>query len=194
MNYLAHLRLAPDDPGHRVGNLLGDFAKGLDVAALPDALRQGVELHRAVDRFTDAHPAFRRSRSRVPAPLARYSGVLVDIFYDHFLARHWDRFGTDQSLTAFTNACYAALADHEHALPARMNHSVFHLRRLDWLGRYRDIFHVDAVLEKVALRLRRPSSLAQGGSALRAGYSGFERDFFGFFPQVQAMARARAPT
>lgn len=188
MNYLAHLRLAPPEDGLRVGNLLGDFAQGLDLADLPAALRQGVEHHREIDRFTDHHPAFRRSRARLPETLQRFGGVLVDVYYDHFLARHWERFGDGRPLTEFTQDCYRALDDHADLLPRRMNRAAFHLRRLDWLARYRDVFHVDDVTEKIAGRMRRRTPIAEGGRALRASYGGFERDFYSIFPDLLRLA------
>jgi len=185
VNYLAHLVLAPPSDAARVGNLLGDFAAGLDVGTLPRPLQEGVALHRAVDRFTDAHPAFRRSRRRLPPSLRRFSGVLVDVFYAPLLARHWDRFGTpDTPLETFTADCYRALHDWRDDLPPRLQEAAHHMRRLDWLARYRSLAHVDEVLRRMARRSPRFHALGRSGPALRQAYGGLERDFFAFFPQL----------
>src|ERR1051325_10142199 len=89
MNYLAHLFLAEDDPESLLGNLLGDFVKGAKKDDYPDSIRRGIELHRKVDRFTDAHRVVRSSLSLISPARRRFAGVLVDIFYDHLLAKDW---------------------------------------------------------------------------------------------------------
>jgi hypothetical protein len=103
MNYLAHLHLAPDDAAARVGNLLGDFLKPSHAGHLPQALQQGMALHRQIDSHTDSHPLVARSKQRIAAERRRYAGILVDIFYDHFLAQHWPRFSS-MPLADFTAA------------------------------------------------------------------------------------------
>ena len=105
MNYLAHALLAGDHPADRIGGVIGDFVKGpLDPlpAGLGPGLAAGVMLHRRIDSFADTHPAFLRSRGRVSAARRRVAGVMVDMFYDHFLARHWAHF-SDQALGDFTD-------------------------------------------------------------------------------------------
>jgi len=103
MNFLAHAVLAGPDTALRVGGLMGDFIRGPLPGRLPLQIAAGVELHRRIDGFTDAHPAFRRSCARV-GPLRRHcAGVMVDMFCDHFLASHWARF-SDEPLDAFAAA------------------------------------------------------------------------------------------
>ena len=89
MNFLAHALLAGDAPALIVGGVIGDWIKGPLPGALPDDLAKGVALHRAIDSYAESNPAFCRSRSRVSADRRRYAGVLVDVFYDHLLARNW---------------------------------------------------------------------------------------------------------
>jgi acyl carrier protein phosphodiesterase len=190
VNWLAHLRVAPPEPLPRLGNLLGDFVRGVDVATLPAPVRAGIAQHRAVDRFTDAHARFRRSRALVPAPLRRFSGVLVDVFYDHFLARDWHRFGDRRPLAAFTADVYALLAAHHHLLPPRLRHAAPHMAREDWLGSYAAVDGIELVLTRMAARLRRPSPLADGATALRAHYAALGNDFAAFFPDLLAFATA----
>ena len=120
MNFLAHALLAGDADPDRVGGLLGDFVKGLLPAGLPPALASGVALHRAIDSYADRHPAFIASRSRISATRRRVSGVLVDLFYDHLLARDWADYRTD-SLDAYCAGLYAALQGHRDVLPDPAN-------------------------------------------------------------------------
>ncbi len=93
MNWLAHLYLSPaDDPEFRLGNLLADFIKGGARRELGESFQRGVRCHQAIDAFTDFHPVVQRSRTRIAARHGHFSGILIDVFYDHFLARNWPEF------------------------------------------------------------------------------------------------------
>jgi acyl carrier protein phosphodiesterase len=192
VNWLAHLRLSPDEPQLRLGALLGDFARADEVERLPPRVRDGVLHHRALDRFTDAHPVFRRSRARLPAPVRRFAGVLVDIFYDHFLARDWHRFGDGRPLRAFTAAQYALLDEHRALLPASLRDIAPALQREDWLASYAELAGIDLVLTRMSQRLRRANPLASGGGELRAHYSDLAGDFAAFFADAEPFAAAVA--
>lgn len=99
MNHLAHVFLAPDSPEARVGSILGDFARGLEVSALPDLVQLGVRHHRAVDSYTDRHPEVLASKAVFSRERRRFAGVALDILYDHYLLRHWQRFShTDRDI------------------------------------------------------------------------------------------------
>lgn len=105
MNFLAHLLLGPHEAPQAVGSLLGDFVKGpMDSIALPEGVREGIWLHRQIDGFTDRHELVARSKERVSRQRRRYAGIMVDMFYDHLLARHWQRF-SGQPLDEFPSRC-----------------------------------------------------------------------------------------
>jgi len=113
MNYLAHLFLGPKDPEQALGSLLGDFVRGpVHSLDLPHGVREGIWLHRRIDAFTDAHPLVRRSRERVSAERRRYAGIMIDMFYDHLLAKHWLAF-SDQPLEYFTRDIYRLLLEQQ---------------------------------------------------------------------------------
>lgn len=188
MNHLAHLRLARAEPHAQVGALLGDFARGHDLEPLPEGVRAGIRQHRAIDRFTDAHPGFRRSRARIAPPLHRLSGVLVDVFYDHFLARDWDRLGDGRPLREFTAGAYAVFAAHRHWLPPRLQQALPRMVANDWLAACLDLDGVREVLRRMQLRLRRPLPLAAAVDQLAAHYDDFAGDFAAFYPEVAAFA------
>jgi acyl carrier protein phosphodiesterase len=192
VNWLAHLRLSPDEPQVRLGALLGDFARADEVERLPPRVRDGVLQHRALDRFTDAHPVFRRSRARIAAPLRRFAGVLIDVFYDHFLARDWQRFGDGRPLRAFTAAQYALLAEHRALLPAVLRDVAPAMQSEDWLASYAELAGIDLVLLRMSRRLRRDNPLASGGAELRAHYAELEGDFAAFFAEAERFAAAVA--
>jgi len=194
VNYLAHLLLSSHSSDALLGALLGDFVKGRAMHAHAPPVRDAIALHRAIDRYTDAHETVRESRTRVSSERRRFAGVLVDIFYDHFLARHWGRF-CSQPLDEFTAQVYAVLRTRRSELPERLARMAPHMSAEDWLGSYAELWAVDAALQGMARRLRRfprAASLADGVQELERGYQDFERDFLSFFPRVLAFSeRAR---
>lgn len=195
MNFLAHVWLAGDAPADRLGGLIGDFVKGPLPAGLPAALAAGVQLHRSIDVFADMHPAFLRSRARVSAPRRRVAGVMVDMFYDHLLARHWVAFHPDP-LEAFTARQYRLMAEHRALLPPRLVSILPRMCADDWLSAYRSTDVVAAALERMATRLRRTNPLPGSGAELLEHYAGFEADFFAFITDARNFAetyRAERP-
>ncbi|HEX9178819.1 MAG TPA: ACP phosphodiesterase [Burkholderiales bacterium] len=188
MNFFAHAYLAGPDPADRLGGMLGDFVKGPLPAGLPGAVAAGVSLHRRIDSFADTHSAFRASRARVSAERRRYSGIMIDLFYDHFLARHWAEFSAEP-LEDFTAGTYALLARHATLLPPRLAQVFPYMRREDWLRSYRELASVGEALDSMSRhRLTRPNPLAGAARELEADYAAFERDFRSFLPDALAFA------
>lgn len=187
MNYLAHAYLAGALPADRVGGVMGDFVKGVLPAGLPADLAAGVRLHRQIDVFADAHPAFMRSRQRVSAERRRFSGVMVDMFYDHFLARHWDAFGGD-SLESFAADTYRIMEVRAAELPPRLLELLPRMRATDWLSSYRSADAIALALDRMSGRLRRENVLLGGGVELLHAYDDLESDFFEFIKDAQDFA------
>lgn len=191
MNFLAHAFLAGDIPADQLGGLIGDFVKGPLPAGLPADIAAGVRLHRRIDVFADSHPAFLRSRHRVSERRRRVGGVMVDLFYDHFLARHWAQF-RDEPLEAFTARMYRLMEAHSPLLPPRLLELLPRMREADWLASYRSADVTSHALDRIALRLKRENTLAGGGEDLAADYAGYESDFFTFIADAQRfVARLR---
>lgn len=189
MNYLAHLHLAEDSDEALVGNLLGDFVKGRpDRLDYPDTVRRGILLHRRVDSFTDHHPIFTASRARLEPPYRRFAGIIIDLAYDHFLARDWADYH-DEPLPAFAARAYRALARHHHQLPPRLQRMAPIMSEQDWLSAYRELDNVERSLAGIARRLSRPTPLASSGEQLRRHYAGLEADFRAFMPELEVFAR-----
>ncbi len=118
MNFLAHIYLSFEDPQIRLGNFIGDAVKGRRYENYPDPVRKGILLHRAIDSFTDSHPTTRLSTRRLHPGYSHYSSVIVDIFYDHFLAANWDRY-CEVPLPAYTTSFYTLLEENlEWMLPS----------------------------------------------------------------------------
>lgn len=185
MNYLAHLYLADEDPGSLIGSLLGDFVKGPIDQSLPRDLRQGILIHRKVDVYTDAHPVFHRSRQRVRPQLRRYAGILVDIYYDHFLAQDWSRYSS-RSLRDFSRFVYRTLDAHYQELPVPMQRMVTGMIASDLLMSYRELEGIGRALQRIEGRLKRESRLGEGVQDLKLNHTALKTDFEDFFPQLIA--------
>jgi acyl carrier protein phosphodiesterase len=181
MNYLAHLYLSDSDPGSLVGSLMGDFVKGRVGDEFEPSLRQGILLHRRVDAFTDSHPLTRRSKARISPQFRRYAGILVDIFFDHFLATEWSRW-SDTPLDEFASAVYGILGERQETFPERMQRSMHYMVSNRLLQSYCDIEGVHHALRGIETRLRRPSRLGDSVSELEENYRLFRSDFEQFFP------------
>lgn len=188
MNYLAHLFLVENTPESLVGAMLGDFVKGAAKNNYSPVIQRNIELHRRIDSFTDAHPIVRDGKTMVAAERRRFAGVLLDIFYDHFLARHWNHF-SPVDLPTFTRNAYAVLHERHELLPEKLQRMLPFMRAEDWLGSYARVEWVELTLQRMAKRLTRGAALASGGIELRTHYDRFEADFLRFFPDLRAFVK-----
>ena len=184
MNYLAHLHLGGERPEQLLGSLYGDFVKGPLAGQWPAPIEASIRLHRRIDVFTDGHPLIVAARARFPAARRRYSGILIDLFFDHCLALHWQRFAA-QPLDEFTGQVYRVLAA-EPALPPRLAMIAPRMAAQDWLGSYRDFAVLEQVLRGMQRRLSRPEGLAGALAELEQLYQPLSEDFLAFYPQLQA--------
>jgi acyl carrier protein phosphodiesterase len=186
MNYLVHLYLSDPAPLCRLGNLMGDFIKGpLAALTLPAELLRGLRQHRAVDRLAMSHPAVRASKARLDERFGHLKSILVDIFYDHLLAKNWAHWGTG-TLAEYTTQAYRLLKIHDRWLPDPFRPVVKRIIEHDWLSAYQHSGTIKVVLEQMTARLSRPNLLAQGyGELLRCGTS-METDCRTFLHTVRA--------
>jgi acyl carrier protein phosphodiesterase len=184
VNYLVHLYLSDDDPLCRLGNLMGDFVKGpLGQYDYPHRLLEGVRQHRAVDTLAQVHTVVRRSRARLDDRFGHTKGILVDVFYDHFLSKNWEEWGLG-SLKAFAEIGYGLLKSHRDILPDAFRPVARRMIRYDWLRAYRDPETIRFVLERIAGRLTRSNLLAQGHQELVRCGRGLESDCHDFLVSV----------
>jgi acyl carrier protein phosphodiesterase len=186
MNYLAHLHLGGDEPEQLLGSLYGDFVKGWLTGQWPAGIEAGIRLHRRVDVFTDAHPLVLQARSRFPAQRRRYSGILLDLFFDHCLARHWQDYA-DQPLQQFSGRVYQLLLE-EPRLPGHLAHIAPRMAQQDWLGSYSEFATMELVLAGMQRRLSRPEGLDGALAELEFLYEPLLGDFRDFYPQLMAFA------
>jgi acyl carrier protein phosphodiesterase len=191
VNFLAHLYLAGPEDDALVGNFLGDFVKGPLVEA-PARYRAGIGMHRAVDSYTDDHEVTRRSRERIRPERRRFAGIIVDMCYDHFLARDWPLYSTER-LPAFSLRVYELLEARRDHMPDRVRTALPHMRRDDWLYSYREVEGIGRALDGLSRRRTRLAALSGGSEELVANYAGLEADFQAFFPDLEAFVAAYEP-
>jgi acyl carrier protein phosphodiesterase len=188
MNYLAHLHLGGQRPAQLLGSLYGDFVKGPLSGRFAPELEASIQLHRSIDSFTDAHPLVKQSLARFPSERRRYAGIVLDVFFDHCLARDWGLYAA-QPLDVFTGNFYRILTA-EAELPERLARIAPHMAAHDWLGSYREFEVLEQVLGGISRRLSRPEGLAGAMQELQALYQPLSADFAEFYPLLQDFAQA----
>lgn len=188
MNYLAHLFLAESTPESQIGNFLGDFVKGpldLHQHCYSEDILKGIATHRQVDYFTDTHAIYLQSRRTLGHRYRRFSGIIIDISYDHFLANHWLHF-SDTRLDDFVNNFYSVLQENQTILPAKLRASLPQIVAENWLASYQTLAGIRLTFERLSRRLKRENPLACACDELLENYSTLEADFLQFFPEAIA--------
>jgi len=185
MNFLAHLYLSGNNPKVMVGNFAGDFVKGKQAIQQfePEIIR-GIELHRAIDEFTDTHSTVQKSKNTLRPKYRHYSGVIVDVFYDHFLAKNWHMF-SDDLLPDFADRAYHLLQQHAPVLPHDVNYMLPYMIKGNWLVNYGRIEGIHRALSGMARRTPYKSKMEEASEDLRIHYTQFEEEFLVFFPQLK---------
>lgn len=189
MNYLAHAALAQPQPQSLVGNLLGDFCKGVAIDTLPRPIQAGLANHRAVDRFTDSHPLVREARACFSTERRRFAPVALDVLFDHFLIRHWLQFYATPYPQA-KSELYLQLATAEPLMPEAMAVVMRKVRQQDWLAAYQQLEGVAMALDRIAQRIRFANRFSGAGQDIERHYHRLEQAFLSFYPELQAHVAA----
>jgi len=192
MNYLAHALLAQPDPGALLGNLAGDHVKGrLETQDLHPRVAAGVRRHRQVDVLTDAHPAYGAALALFPTGERRFAGVVLDIAFDYFLGRHWQRFAA-LPLEPFRQEVYRVIRVYRRWLPPGFATLGPAWADAEWLRAYETLDGVAAVLERLAERRRRPLPVRALVDTVARQEATLEASFLEVFAEVQAAVAAGA--
>ena len=192
VNYLAHAWLARHSDDAILGAILGDFVFGQSgLQDWPPAVRAEIVRHRRIDLYTDAHPAVVVARGLFDdAGLRRYAGIVLDVHFDHCLARHWQRWN-DAPLADFTARVYRVLDEHRDELPSRLRAIAPRMAAHDWLGSYVQRGNVDHAVRGIATRLsRNGDKLVPCLDVLRVEEARIEAAFEAFFPDLVDAAAA----
>lgn len=186
MNFLAHLHLADNSNTSLAANLAGDFAKG-NIADFPKHLQQGIWLHRQIDRLTDSHEITKELLAKFPVSLRRAAPILIDLSFDHMLAKYWDEYHS-ASLKAFSTLAYDAI-DACEQLPERLQLIAPKIRSENWLLAYRERKGLNKAIESVAKRVSKPEIFNGATKAVSDLDIEIEIAFRTFYPQLMAYSR-----
>ena len=162
---------------------MGDFVKGKDYESYPALVKAGVLLHREIDSYTDKHPIVRESKNRLKDKYRHYAGVIVDVFYDHFLANHFGKYCDDQ-LNEFVEHHYQNLEDNFDLLPPRAQGMLPYMIRGNWLVNYKETRGIQKSLQGMSRRTKFDSKMDESIMELVQYHDEFESEFLAFFPQI----------
>jgi len=186
MNFLFHMLLSGDNEQILAGNFMGDFVKGPLADRFPERIRQGVTLHRRIDSFASRDDLFQRSRRRLHPHFGLYRGVLVDLFYDHFLVVEWSNW-SDEPLDVYLARSRSLIEGQRGELPERLQGLVPIIFE-ELLPSYGTVAGIARALERMSRRVVRENPLAGAESQLELNYEGLRADFRGFLPLVSRFA------
>ena len=185
MNYLAHLYLADNSPGSLIGGLLGDFVKGPLDNAYDDDITKGTLIHRRIDSFSDSHEKVFESKRLISPKRSRFSDIIIDVCFDHFLARSWSEYSNEE-LADFTRKVYVLLSKYSHILPYKLRSIIPKMIEEDWLGSYQYIEGIGQIMDRVSRRLTRGEGMLGAVKELETNYEKVEENFKSFFPELIA--------
>lgn len=183
MNFLAHIYLSGDNDLIKIGNFMADGIRGKHFESYPLEIQKGIILHRAIDTFTDAHPIFRQSTKRLHENYHHYAGVIVDVFYDHFLAKNWQNY-SDEKLDHFVARFYQSLRDNHIILSERTKGMMPYMIEHNWLVSYQTVEGINRILTQMDHRTKNESKMRFATNELFEFYPDFENEFTNFFEEL----------
>ncbi len=183
MNFLAHIYLAGNDDGLIIGNFIADMVKGKDYQNYPEDIQKGILLHRQIDTFTDNHPVWRKTKRRILEEQGKYSGVVVDLYYDHFLAKEWQRFSKEK-LEAFVCRNYRLIIKNYRILPNRARFILPFMVRQNWLVNYANLEPLSLIFDRMDRRTAYRSGMKTSVATLQKYYPEIKNDFYKFMPDI----------
>lgn len=190
MNFLAHLYLSQNNTNVMIGNFIADHVKGNKYQHYSAEIITGIFLHREIDTFTDAHAIVRKSKRRLHERYRHYDGVIIDIFYDHFLAKNWDNYSAIP-LDVYVQSVYRLLTKHEEILPEKTQHLLPYMIQYDWLYNYQFVAGIQQVLNGMNRRTQGKSQMHLATEDLQLHYQEFEQDFTSFFTELQEFSQQK---
>ncbi len=183
MNYLAHLYLSGDSDEVKLGNFIGDYVKGNKHLQYPEQVAFGIRLHRSIDQFTDQHPDVKLCIELVKPGYGRYSGIVTDVFFDHFLAANWNDYSVS-TLRQFSKHAHAVFLSNFGLLPFRVKQFLPFLIQHKRLESYANLESMFQVLEIMSRRTSLPPNSEWAIQLLNQEYSLFESLFRSFFAEI----------
>jgi acyl carrier protein phosphodiesterase len=183
MNFLAHIYLSGNNDSIKIGNFMADGIRGKQFEDFPAEIKKGILLHRAIDTYTDAHPIFRQSTKRLHQNYHHYAGVIVDVFYDHFLAKNWNSYSPEK-LEEFVDRFYKSLYENQTVLTLKTQNLMPYMIQQNWLVSYRSVDGIKQILSQMDHRTKNESKMRFATNELSEFYLEFENEFTTFFKDL----------
>lgn len=183
MNYLAHIYLSGTNDLLKIGNFMADSIKGTDYEKFPLEIKKGILLHRHIDSFTDSNLIYRKSKHRLHEKYGHYSGVIMDILYDHFLAKNWHKY-SDEKLENYAKNFYQLLQDNYEILTERIKGMMPYMIARNWLVSYATISGIEMILFQMDYKTKHRANMQEAIVELQEFYTEFEEEFFLFFEEL----------
>ncbi|KQB41809.1 Acyl carrier protein phosphodiesterase [Flavobacterium daejeonense] len=190
MNFLAHIYLSGNNEYIKIGNFMADGIRGKQFEKYPEAIQKGILLHRAIDTFTDEHPLFRQSTKRLHERYHHYAGVIVDIYYDHFLAKNWEKY-SEENLDDFVSEFYQSLHQNHAVLSEKTKNILPYMEKQNWLSSYQTIEGIHQILTQMDRRTQNNSNMRFASEELLAFYDEFENEFTLFFEEIKSFCKQK---
>ena len=183
MNFLAHIYLSGDDDFVKIGNFMADSIRGSQYLDYPNSLQKGILLHRHIDSFTDAHSIYRKSKHRLHEKYGHYSGVIMDIAYDHFLAKNWSKY-SNEKLEDYAADFYQLIQDNYEILTERTKGMLPYMIGRNWLVSYATIAGLEMILFQMDYKTKHRAHMQEAIVEIQDFYTEFESEFFQFFEEL----------
>ena len=184
MNYLAHIYLSDEDDFIKIGNFMADAVKGNHYEQYPIGIQIGIKLHRFIDSFTDFHLVYRQSKHRLHEKFGHYSGVIMDIVYDHFLAKNWNQFSKTK-LEDYADTFYKLLQSNYDILTEKTQNALPYMMETNWLVCYKNLAGLELILFQMDHRTKNRVNMPAAMFDIKEFYSEIEQEFFIFFTELQ---------
>ena len=184
MNFLAHIYLSGDNDLIKIGNFMADGIRGKQFENYHPEIQKGIILHRFIDTFTDAHPVFRQSTKKLHENYHHYAGVIVDVFYDHFLAKNWNLY-SDEKLEDYTERFYKSLHENYTILTLKTQNLLPYMTKYNWLVSYQTVEGINRILTQMDSRTNNQSKMRFSTHELEEYYPEFEAEFTIFFEELR---------
>lgn len=184
MNFLAHIYLSGEDELVKIGNFMADSIRGSQYLEYPNVIQKGILLHRHIDSFTDSHPIYRKSKHRLHQKYGHYSGVIMDIAYDHFLAKNWEKY-SDENLEEYASKFYELALSNYDILTERIKKMMPYMIARNWFVSYATISGLEMILFQMDYKTKHIAHMQEAIVEIQDFYSEFESEFFLFFEELQ---------
>jgi acyl carrier protein phosphodiesterase len=188
VNYLAHSVLSFNDPDLIIGNFIADSIQGNRFDGLTPSIIKGITLHRKIDVYTDSHPIFLTSKYHFTKDFGKYNGVLMDIIYDHYLAKNFHLY-SPTPLQEYCSNIYKLLHDNHHYLPEPAKRFYEYMTERNVLYTYSTLQGIEVVLGHLSHRIRHRYELSLAIPVLEKHYDEIEQEFFVFFDDLTAFCK-----